>query len=311
MSSEIMKNNIPHIPVMLDEVLENLIPKSGEIYLDCTFGAGGYTKAILKSADCKVIGIDRDESVQKYADKIKEEFGNRFYFLNGKFGEADKLIKQVNIDKVDAVIMDLGVSSMQLDEAKRGFSFTKEADLDMRMSGEGVSAYDIVNGYTEKDLADIIYKLGDEQKSRQIAKKIVEERKKQKIKTTTQLANIVRSCFSGRGKIDNATKTFQAIRIFINDELNELKKILELSKKILKKGGRLIVVTFHSLEDKIVKDFLRKESGYFARKKNKYAKEKQDFEFLLKIKKPIKPSEKEIKFNIRSRSAKLRVAIKT
>lgn len=304
------KLKTPHISVMLDEVLKNLSPKSGEIYLDCTFGAGGYTKAILKSANCKVISIDRDKNVKKYVNKVKEEFGDRFLFLQGKFSEADKLLRQINVEKVDAIIMDLGVSSMQLDEDNRGFSFNKEANLDMRMSEEGLSASDVVNSYEEDELADIIYRYGDERKSRQIAKKITEQRRKKRIETTTELANIVRSCFTGRGKIDNATKTFQAIRIFINDELGELRKALELSKQLLNKGGRLIVVTFHSLEDKIVKDFMRKESGYATRKKNKYAKQEKKFEFLLNIKKAVIVSNKESKSNVRARSAKLRVAIK-
>jgi 16S rRNA (cytosine1402-N4)-methyltransferase len=182
----------------------------------------------------------------------------------------------------------------------------------MRMGNEGISAYDVINTYPEEELADIIYNFGDEVKSRQIAKKIVNYRERKPIETTIELANIIRSCFPRRGKIDNATKTFQAIRIFINQELEELKKILEESKALLKSGGRLIVVTFHSLEDKIVKDFLKKESNYSKTKKNKYAKEqnKEKFEFLLNIKKAIKPTDKEVKGNIRSRSAKLRVAIK-
>lgn len=304
------KLKTPHISVMLDEVLKSLSPKSGETYLDCTFGAGGYTRAILESANCKVISIDRDKNVEKYVNEVKKEFKDRFSFLYGKFSEVDKLLKQINVEKVDAVIMDLGVSSMQLDEGNRGFSFNKEADLDMRMSEDGLSASEVVNSYKEDELADIIYRYGDEKKSRQIAKKITEQRRKKRIETTTELANIVRSCFAGRGKTDNATKTFQAIRIFINDELNELKKALEISKKILNKGGRLIVVTFHSLEDKIVKDFLRKESGHLSRKKNKYAKQEEKFEFLLDIKKAVIVSDEETKNNIRARSAKLRVAIK-
>jgi 16S rRNA (cytosine1402-N4)-methyltransferase len=311
MSREKMKNNIPHTPVMLNEVLNNLSPQAGEIYLDCTFGAGGYTKAFLKLANCIVIGIDRDKNVQQYADSVKREFGERFSFLYGKFSEADKLLRQININKVDAIIMDLGVSSMQLDEEKRGFSFNKEAKLDMRMDQGNISAYDVINKYSEEELANIIYNYGDEKKSRKIAKRIIEQRKNKSIETTIELANIVRSCFKTRGKIDNATKTFQAIRIFVNDELNELKKALELSKILLNKNGRLIVVTFHSLEDKIVKDFIQKETGYSMRKKNKYAsKDKQTSEFLLDIKKAVLVSENEIKKNVRARSAKLRVAIK-
>ena len=197
---------------------------------------------------------------------------------------------------------------MQLDTLERGFSFNKEAKLDMQMGSCKMSAYDVVNTFSENDLADIIYNYGDEVKSRHIARKIVEERTIKPIETTVELANIVRSFYIGKKlKIDPATKTFQAIRIYINDELNELRKILEDSKDLLNIGGRLIVVTFHSLEDSIVKDFMKKVTGNINKeKKNKYKEEKEFYEFELLTKKPIIPTETEVKDNIRSRSAKLR-----
>jgi len=298
----------PHKPVMLNEVLKFLEPKDNEVYVDCTFGAGGYTTKILESANCKVIGLDRDTTVKKYADKIKEEFAKRFEFINCLFGDADKFLKE----KVDGIILDLGVSSMQLDQTERGFSFNKDAALDMRMGSSELTAFDIVNSYSEKELADIIYKYGDEVKSRQIAKEVASLRKNKAIETTVELADIVRSVFPKKKyRIDPATKTFQAIRIFINNELGELEKVLEASKILLKKNGRLIVVSFHSLEDKIVKEFLKNESGAKEGKINKYKVQKKNYCFQILTKKIVEPTDLEVKENLRSRSAKLRAAIKT
>jgi len=310
----------PHQPVMLAEVLSSLSPKENGVYVDCTLGAGGYTRSILNSANCKVYGIDRDESVREYADRLIKEFGDRFTFLLGRFSEIEALLREKEVEKVDGIVMDLGVSSMQLDRGERGFSFGKEARLDMRMGDTEMDAYDVVNSMEEERLADVIYNYGDEVKSRQIAKKICEVRKEKPIETTTELAEIVRSFYpqrkgfggkGGKAKIDPATKTFQAIRIYINDELNELRKALHASKNLLKAGGRLVVVTFHSLEDKIVKQFMRDESGYENRKVDKYKKEEGNgFCFTLGAKKAIKPSDEEIKNNVRSRSARLRFVIK-
>lgn len=323
------KSEIPHQPVMLAEVLGSMSPKDGEVYVDCTLGAGGYSRSLLESAKCKVYGIDRDESVKEYADELIEEFGaigdvefnggagGRFEFINGRFAEIERLLGERSVEGVDGIVMDLGVSSMQFDRGERGFSFNKEAKLDMRMGDGEVSAYDVVNLMEETELADVIYNYGDEVKSRQIAKKICELRKKKPIETTIELADIVRGFYSrrkgGKMKIDPATKTFQAIRIYINDELNELRKALHASKKLLKSGGRLVVVTFHSLEDRIVKQFMRDESGYENRKVDKYKKddgEGNKFCFTLGVKKVIKPSEEEVRSNVRSRSAKLRFVIK-
>ena len=298
-----MNNLQNHIPVMLDEVLQYLNPKDGELFIDCTFGAGGYTKEILKSANCKVIGIDRDISVKKFADNITAEFEERFEFHNIKYSDISSILDG---KRVDGIVLDIGVSSMQIDNADRGFSFQKNSKLDMRMGNNKLSAYEIVNNTGEKELADIIYNYGDEVKSRHIAKKIVEQRKIKPIETTFELADIVRYFYRGKeGKIDPATKTFQAIRIAVNDELNELKKILELSKHILKKSGRLVVVSFHSLEDKIVKDFIKQETNK-GKKKDKYSNSKKEVSFELLTNKAVSPSEVEIKNNIRARSAKLR-----
>ena len=298
-----MNNLQNHVPVMLKEVLDYIKPSNNEVYIDCTFGAGGYTKGILDTANCSVIAVDRDISVQKYADDLKNKYKDRFEFYNIKYSD---ILNVIHDKKVDGIVLDIGVSSMQLDNADRGFSFQKNSRLDMRMGNDKISAYEIVNNTPEEELANIIYNYGDEVKSRHIAKKIVEARKLKPIETTTELADIVRSFYKEqKGKIDPATKTFQAIRIAVNDELNELKKILEISKQILKKNGRLVVVTFHSLEDKIVKDFIKKETNK-GKKKDKYAQVeiKQNFELLTN--KPVTPSKNEIEKNIRARSAKLR-----
>ena len=299
---------------MLDEVLQHLAPQDNQIFLDCTFGAGGYTSAILDEKKCTVYALDRDPSVTPTAEKFKEKYGDRFHFLAGNFGDMEKLVEKSNLgEKFDGIVFDLGVSSMQLDERERGFSFSKEAPLDMRMGQSGLSAYDVVNTYPEEEIADIIYKYGDERKSRSIAKRIVELRAEKPIETTIELAEIAQRFYKKyNNRIDPATKTFQAIRIFVNDELNELKSGLESAKKLLKPGGRLVVVTFHSLEDKIVKTFFREQSGYFDRAVSKYApapKEKEQA-FTLEVKKVVAPSDEEIKANPRARSAKLRVIIK-
>lgn len=302
-----MEKNKAHTSVMLNEVLEYLKPRDGGVYVDCTFGAGGYSKAILEAADCKVIGIDRDPSVKTFADELKKKFLDRFEFFNEKYSNLEKILTQLKIQFLDGIVLDIGVSSMQIDNAERGFSFQKDSRLDMRMGNAGLSAYDVVNTFNEKELADIIYNYGDEVKSRHIAKKIIENRP---IETTFQLADIVRYFYKGnRGKIDPATKTFQAIRIFVNDELGELKKILAISKMVLKSEGRLIVVSFHSLEDGIVKNFLKEETEGIE-KKDKYKKIERVCAFKLLTRKAVVPTEVEVKTNIRSRSAKLRAVEK-
>ena len=213
-----------HVSVMLNEMLEALSPKAGESYLDCTFGAGGYSKAILESCNCYVTALDRDPNVIKRAEEIQQSYGERFDFVETNFADSFAKLKE---KKFDGIVLDLGVSSMQLDIADRGFSFLHDGPLDMRMSGQGLSAEEFVNAAEEKELADVIYKYGDESFSRRIAKRIVEYRKTARIDSTSKLAEIVRSSIGFRkGKIDPATKTFQAIRIYVNDELGELEQFL-------------------------------------------------------------------------------------
>lgn len=298
-----------HIPVMLEEVLRYLAPQDNKTYVDATFGNGGYTTAILDSANCKVISIDRDPTVLPKVQELKEKYGSRFEFKAGRFGNISELIK----DKVDGFVFDIGVSSMQLDDANRGFSFSKEAPLDMRMSLSGKTAADIVNTMEEKELADLIYAYGEEKKSRQIARKIVEVRQNKPITTTTELAEIIYTIIHKNfGQINPATRTFQALRIAVNEELQELENGLNAASKLLKPEGRLVVVDFHSLEDRIVKKFFNEKAGK-TNSVSRYMPEiKSNIEPLFTtVSKAIIPSEEECNQNPRARSAKLRYAIKT
>ena len=297
-----------HFPVMLPEVLENLAPHDGEVYVDATFGNGGYSEAVLQAAHCKVIAIDRDPTVLPRVQELKSLYGDRFDFKSGCFGSLSQLITT----PVNGFMFDIGVSSMQLDQAERGFSFAKEAPLDMRMSCSGETAADLVNTLPEKELADLIYKYGEERKSRQIAAKIVAYRKNKPIKTTTELADIIYSVVHKTPhSIDPATRTFQALRIEVNHELDELENGLKSAVSLLSSQGRIVVVSFHSLEDRIVKNFFREQSGGNAHV-SRYLPQNtvKPIAVLANVSKAITPSQKELELNPRSRSAKLRVAHK-
>lgn len=302
------ENYKKHYPVMLDEVLKALAPKDGEIYVDATFGNGGYSEAILQVADCRVIALDRDETVAQRADELKQKYGARFDFRLGCFGDFADLVNE----DINGAVFDIGVSSMQLDEAQRGFSFNKDAPLDMRMGQSGITAADLVNKLSEAELADILYNYGEEKKSRQIARKIIEVRQLKPIQTTLELANIIYQVIK-RSKIqaiDPATRSFQALRIATNDELEQLKCGLEQSAKRLLSKGRLVVVDFHSLEDRIVKNFFKENSAkkvHVSRYKQTENLSDTLFSFASKA---ITPGEQELSLNARSRSAKLRYAIK-
>ncbi|GHU16775.1 ribosomal RNA small subunit methyltransferase H [Alphaproteobacteria bacterium] len=277
-----------HKSVLLKEVLDMLSPVDGGVYFDGTFGGGGYTKAILESSDCRVIACDRDERVVKIADDFKKKYNDRFQFFHDKFSN----IKSIMREDCDGVVLDLGVSNFQLADPERGFSFKSSGPVDMSMGLCDETAMDVMHRYSEKDLADIIYKFGEEHFSRKIAKNIKLNLKK--ITNTEDLANVIRNCISRRGKIDPATKTFQALRIFVNKELEELEKVLADSINLLKPNGKILVVSFHSLEDRIVKLFFKEMSF------------PKDSPFILLNKKPITPSEEELTLNPKSRSAKLR-----
>lgn len=301
---------LPHNPVMVNQMIQYLMPNDGEHFLDCTFGAGGYSAAILESCKCNVTAVDKDPTVISYAKILLEKYNNRFNFLQSSFGEIAKTFNNIQFN---GIVVDLGVSSMQLDTAKRGFSFMHDGPLDMRMSIDGPSAADFINNSSEAEIADVIYKYGDETAARKIAKHIVYERKIAPIATTGRLAGIVRECTRfRRGKIDNATKTFQAIRIFINHELEQLQLLLSAAFKILIPKGRLVIVSFHSLEDRIIKEFFKANSAITVAR-SKYAKlisNEQPALLSVLTKKPINPVKEEISLNPRSRSAKLRAAVK-
>lgn len=297
-----------HIPVMLNEVLDALSPKDGETYIDATFGNGGYSEAILKKANCNVIALDRDPSVALRANELKNAYGQRFRFISGKFGDIATLVQQ----PVDGAVFDIGVSSMQIDDGERGFSFSKEATLDMRMSQSGLSAKDIVNTLPEQELADLIYQYGEEKKSRPIARAIALYRQNNVIETTTELASIIYTVLPPRGGQTNpATRTFQALRIAVNDELHQLEQGLTGALTVVSGGGRIVVVDFHSLEDRIVKNFFVANSTkkiHISRYKN--ADETINDKPLGFVSKVILPTEQECLRNSRAHSAKLRYALK-
>ncbi len=304
-------DDAPHIPVMLKEVCEYMNPQDGGIYVDGTFGAGGYTRALLDQANCSVIAIDRDETALVAAQNWIGSYGDRLKLVHGSFGDLKNHLLALNIEKVDGIVLDVGVSSMQIDQAERGFSFRFDGALDMRMdASQGETAADIVNSYKEEALANLIYQYGEERLSRRIAKTIVKNRP---IGTTLQLADIVRSVVprSKKSGLDPATRTFQALRIAVNDELGQLEELLDSTPDLLKKGGRLLVVSFHSLEDKIVKNFMRGqriEASRYEPVVNEYIGSNYSSPFLMLSKKAFLPSKEECLSNPRSRSARLRVA---
>ena len=310
-----MNNN--HVPVMLEEV-KSFIPSNRRINLiDATFGGGSYSKAFLEEFNInKLIAIDRDPITKIFFEKLKRDFDNIELF-NEKFSNIDRLLKKSNNskEKFDIIIFDLGVSSNQIDNPERGFSFQKKGPLNMNMGSSNMNAFEVINSFDEKKLADIFFELGEEKFSRRIAKNIVLNRTKKTIDNTLELSNIIKKSVPhsrSSKKIHPATKTFQALRIYVNDELNEIKTALEKSVNLLVKDGLLIIVSFQSLEDRIVKDFFNHESG----KRWRSSRHLPDLTDLgpttLKIitKKPLRPNDFEIENNPRSRSAKLRVAQK-
>ncbi|MBR1945194.1 MAG: 16S rRNA (cytosine(1402)-N(4))-methyltransferase RsmH [Alphaproteobacteria bacterium] len=303
-------NKPPHIPVLLKEVMEQISPKNGGIYVDGTFGAGGYTRAARQAADCKVYAIDRDPDAIANGQSLAEKFNGRLKLLHGTFGKMKELLQDEGIEHVDGVMLDIGVSSMQIDQAERGFSFQKDGALDMRMSQNGLSAADVVNKYGEKEIADIIYLYGEERYSRRIAAAIVSRRKERAFLTTLDLAHVIRSVVPHKkNDIDPATRTFQALRIYVNDELEQLRSGLSEAEALLTHGGRMAVVSFHSLEDRIVKNFIQEKSGKTARP-SRYLPDVRGATATLKplTKKLIVPSSQECLENPRARSARLRSA---
>jgi 16S rRNA (cytosine1402-N4)-methyltransferase len=301
----------PHIPVLLDEVMAGLQPREGEIHVDGTFGAGGYTRAILNSG-ARVLAFDRDPDAIREGLPLADESGERLTLVPERFSRMRQALTDRGIDNVDGVTLDIGVSSMQLDRAERGFSFQADGPLDMRMAQEGRTAADFLNDADEAEIADVLYHYGEEPKSRRIARAIVAARP---IERTGQLADIVRKAVGHKpgAKKDPATRTFQAVRIYLNEELQELEGGLAAAEQVLRPGGRLAVVTFHSLEDRVVKRFLKERSGAVPSGSRHLPEITADspspsFE---EVAKPVRAGESEVRANPRARSATLRVARRT
>jgi len=251
-----------HNPVMLDEMIDWLAPKDNGVYVDGTFGAGGYSRAILNAADCRVYAIDRDPSTKEFADRLDAEFPGRFVWLLGNFSDMCSLLELHGVDAVDGIVLDLGVSSMQLDQSARGFSFKNDGPLDMRMGDDAASASDIINQASEEELADIFHYYGEEKAARKIAAAIIKARVDVPITRTKQLADIIRGVLGGQhGKTDPSTRSFQGLRIYVNREFESLETGLKAAEDLLAPGGRVVVVSFHSLEDRIVKRFTHSRCG--------------------------------------------------
>jgi 16S rRNA (cytosine1402-N4)-methyltransferase len=301
-------SNVPHIPVLLRPILDHCAPISGA-WLDGTFGAGGYTRALLDAGADRVYGVDRDPMVFEMAQSWATAYGDRLQLIEGVFSKLDEYASDL-----DGVVLDLGVSSMQLDQADRGFSFIKDGPLDMRMSQSGPSAADIVNTTDEAELANILFLYGEERASRRIARAIVKRREATPFDTTLDLADLIENVLprTKLGQSHAATRSFQALRIAVNDEYRELYRGLMAAEGALKPGGQLAVVTFHSVEDRMVKRFLQMRSGSNARA-NRYAPDidRAPAQFVLRSKKAIAPNEDELAQNPRARSAKLRIARRT
>lgn len=302
-------HDAPHIPVLLRPLLAAVAPVSG-LWLDGTFGAGGYARGLLEAGADTLIGVDRDPEVFALAAGWAAEFGDRLRLVEGTFGKLDTYSDA----PLDGVVLDLGVSSMQLDQAERGFSFMKDGPLDMRMSRSGPSAADFVNTSAEKTIADVLYHYGEERASRRIARAIVAARTAAPFETTLQLAAVIEKCLprAKPGQSHPATRSFQAIRIAVNNEFGELVAGLEAAERALKPGGKLAVVSFHSLEDRVVKRFLQARAGALAGGSRHAPEiERENPRFTLPGRKAIGPDERELAENPRARSAKLRVAIRT
>lgn len=303
-----------HVPVLLNQVIRALEPSDGEVYVDGTFGGGGYALAVLKKAKCQVFGIDRDLDAINRAEALAEKH-QALSPLLGRFGDMDTLLANAGIDKVHGVMLDIGVSSYQLDQDVRGFSFMRDGPLDMRMGQTGPSAADVVNHMAEKDLISIIRQFGEERQARRIVTAISARRKMKSFSSTLDLADVVEEAVGGRRgqKTHPATRTFQAIRIYVNDELGELARGLSAAERILYPGGRLVIVTFHSLEDRLVKHFLRERSGGQSGG-SRYMPERTKGPaptFDLPSRKAVEPDEAEMASNPRARSARLRVGVRT
>jgi 16S rRNA (cytosine1402-N4)-methyltransferase len=303
-----------HVPVLLRQAMEALDPRAGDLHVDATFGAGGYTRALLDHG-AKVIALDRDPSAVRAGAALEASAGGRLKLVEARFGDLDEVAKRLGVEAADGVVFDIGVSSMQLDEAARGFSLRFDAPLDMRMGRSGRSAADILSDEDEGTIADILFHFGEERAARRIARAIVADRETRPFTSTLELAGLIaRVAPARRGELTHpATRAFQALRIAVNDELAELVRGLSAAERLIKPGGRLVVVTFHSLEDRIVKQFLSLRSGRGRAASRRLPGEPAEAEptFDAPRGQPIEASEAEARSNPRSRSAKLRFAVRT
>ncbi|NWH08426.1 MAG: 16S rRNA (cytosine(1402)-N(4))-methyltransferase RsmH [Alphaproteobacteria bacterium] len=302
-----------HIPVLLDEVLAALGPCDGGIFVDGTFGRGGYTRAILQAGAARVYAIDQDPDAIAAGRALEASAMGRLVLMEGRFSEMEDLLAAQGIASVDGVVLDIGVSSPQLDDPMRGFSFQADGPLDMRMSRSGPSAADLVNRLSEAELADLIFLYGEERRSRAVARAIVAARAEAPITHTRVLAQIVARAVGKGGPLHPATRTFQALRIAVNHELEELAKALCAAERLLKAAGKLIVVTFHSLEDRVAKLFLTARSGRGPQGSRHLPQGEASLapSFTLLTRKPVTASARELAINPRARSAKLRAAMRT
>ncbi len=308
-----------HIPVMLEEVLALMAPQTGGLYVDGTFGGGGYTRGMLGEADCRVVGIDRDGAALSHAAPMVKAYNGRLILKHGRYAAMETLCAEEKIEAADGVVLDLGVSSIQLDDPDRGFSFLHDGPLDMRMGGESEpdspSAADLVNTLSESELRRILFRYGEERRAGTVARAIVERRGEAAFERTLELASLVERVLGAtpRGEAHAATRTFQALRIAVNGELVDLALALSAAERLLAPGGRLVIVSFHSLEDRIVKTFLTHRCGN-APQGSRHAppvpvEDKPSFRLLVKGVRT--PGEAEVAANPRSRSAKLRAAQRT
>jgi 16S rRNA (cytosine1402-N4)-methyltransferase len=304
-----------HIPVLLTEVVDGLAPRDGGLYVDGTFGAGGYTQAILKAAQCTVWAIDRDPEALERGHALAESYPGRLHLVHGRFGDLAELLIEHGVKAVHGIALDLGISSMQVDDRSRGFSFLRDGPLDMRMEKSGMSAADAVNSLPESELEDIIRRYGEERYARRVAHAIVRARKTRPFSRTIHLADTIRAeVRRSQDGIDPATRTFQALRIYVNDELGELERGLAGAERILAPEGRLAVVSFHSLEDRIVKTFIRDRSGRGpnpSRHRPTLNDSGNTVTFKMVNNRAITPSKREVRDNPRARSARLRIAERT
>ncbi len=303
-----------HTPVMLREVLDQLAPRDGATYLDGTFGGGGYAAAILDRAACTLWAIDRDPDAIARGASLAQRFPGRLHLLHGRFGDMLDLLEREGIASLDGVVLDLGVSSFQLDEPQRGFSFRADGPLDMRMGGNGPTAADLVASLDERELADTLFGLGEERHARRIARAIVAARAAAPITTTSRLAAIIRDVTPpDRSGTDPATRSFQALRIRVNDELGEITRALQSAASLLAPGGRLVVVAFHSLEDRLVKTFMAAAAGRAgapSRHDPAGLLARATPAFRLLTHRALRPGEAELRANPRARSARLRAMLR-